>query len=180
MKIGAWLIIVFSCFSFMLSAYNLFNVATHPLKFKEEIIFYSKENDLSPTLIASVINVESSFKKDAKSNRNAIGLMQIKLSTANYLNTLNNQAEISEKELFSPSINIKYGCEYLKYLINKFNSIDTALAAYNSGETRVRSWLKSETYSLDGINLKYIPYEETNNYVKKVNKNIDYYKQFFK
>lgn len=179
MKIGIYLLLFFSCLVFTLSGYKLYLTFTHPLKFKEEIIFYAESYNLSSDLVASVINVESSFKETAKSNKNAIGLMQIKLSTANYINELNNQQTINEEELFIPSTNIKYGCLYLKYLIDKFDDINTALASYNAGETVVRAWLKSGVYSLDGKTLMYIPYKETRNYVKKINKDINYYKKLF-
>jgi len=39
----------------------------------------------------------------------------------------------------------------------------------------VRSWLNSGIYSTDKITLSYIPYEETRNYIKKINKNIKFY-----
>ena len=179
MKIGAWVLILFSCVAFGLCAYSLFNVFTHPLKFENEISFYSDKHNLSPALVASVINVESSFNEHAKSNKNAIGLMQIKLSTANYMNDLNNNEAIQESNLFSPKTNINLGCQYLRYLIDKFHNIETALAAYNAGETRVRTWLNSGIYSTDGVCLNYIPFKETKNYVKKINKNLKYYKKIF-
>lgn len=179
MKISVWILILLSCFAFALSGYKLYFALSHPLKFKEEIVFCANDYKLQPEFIASVINVESSFRKNSRSNKNAIGLMQIKLSTANYLNKINNLDEITETELFDPKTNIKYGCTYLQYLIKKFTSVNTAIAAYNAGETRVRTWLKSKEYSCDGINLNHIPYEETRNYVKKINKNIQYYEKLF-
>ncbi len=179
MKLGARILIFFSCVAFVLGLYNLFDVYTHPLKFENEIVSYAEKYELTPELIASVINVESSFNEKAKSNKDAIGLMQIKLTTANYVNDLNNQNEITENELFNPTTNIELGCQYLKYLINKFTDIDASLAAYNAGETRVRSWLNSGIYSTDGIKLSYIPYKETREYVEKINKNIKFYKKYF-
>lgn len=179
MKIGAWILIFFSCLAFGIGAYNLFNVFTHPLKFETEIIACANQYDLPAELIASVINVESSFKENSRSNKDAIGLMQLKLTTANYMNELNSQEEISEEDLFSPSTNINLGCQYLRYLIDKFGQVDTALASYNAGETRVRTWLNSGIYSLDGKTLMYIPYEETRNYVEKINKNLKYYSKIF-
>lgn len=179
MKLGAIVLIFFSCVAFVLSAYNLFNAYTHPLKFRSEIIYYAKKYDLSPALVSSVINVESSFNEHAKSNKNAIGLMQIKLSTANYINELNSNKAIDESELFKPETNIDLGCGYLKYLIDKFKNINTSLAAYNAGETNVRQWLKSGIYSTDGITLGFIPFKETRNYVEKINKNLKYYSKLF-
>ena len=180
MKFGACVLILFSCVACALSAYNLFMTYTHPLKFKNEIIVYATENQLQPELIASIINAESSFNKNAKSDKNAIGLMQIKLSTANYLSELSDKEKLTEQELFYPETNIKFGCEYLKYLIKKFENLNTALASYNAGETRVRSWLRSGIYSTDGKTLTFIPYKETRNYVKKINENIKFYKKYFK
>ena len=179
MKIGAWILIFFSCLAFGLSAYNLFNVFTHPLKFETEIVECALHYDLTPELIASVINVESSFKEHSKSNKDAIGLMQIKLTTANYMNELNKEKIITESELFNPTVNINLGCQYIKYLIDKFENVETALASYNAGETRVRSWLNTGIYSTDGKTLMYIPFEETRNYVEKINKNVKYYKKIF-
>ena len=194
MKFGAYIILIFSAFAFILSGYKLFLVYTHPLKYKEEIEEYSDMYNLPYELVASVINVESSFDENAKSSKGAIGLMQIKYSTAKYIvkyyssndylstNNLvnvneNNISLTSENDLFNPKINIEIGCMYLRYLINKFSSVDTALASYNAGETRVRVWLSDSNYSQDSKTLYNIPYKETKNYVKKVNNNINYYKK---
>ena len=155
MKIGGYLILTFSCVSFLLGFYKLFDAFTHPIKYENEIIFYSEKYQLSPSCVASIINVESSYNANAKSKKNAIGLMQIKLSTANYLCEIYNKNFLTEEELFSPETNIKFGCLYLKYLLEKFSNLNTALACYNAGETRVRSWLKS-SYSKDGETLKEI------------------------
>jgi len=179
MKFGAIVLIFFSCIAVTLSAFNLFLTYTHPLKYENVVIEGAKKYDLSPSLLASLINVESSFKPNVKSNKNAIGLMQIKLSTANYLDDLNGNEHVSETSLFEVKTNINYGCEYLNYLMKKFKDVNTTLAAYNAGETIVRSWLNSGIYSTDKITLSYIPYEETRNYIKKINKNIKFYNKYF-
>ena len=100
------------------------------------------------------------------------------LSTNNLVNVNENNISLtSENDLFNPKINIEIGCMYLRYLINKFSIVDTALASYNAGETRVRVWLSDSNYSQDSKTLYNIPYKETKNYVKKVNNNINYYKK---
>ena len=171
MKFGAILILIFSALTFALAGYKTYQVFLHPIKFENEIKTYSKIYELEPSIVASLINAESSYNENAKSNKNAIGLMQIKIETANYLDKLNGNDFITENKLFDAKTNIKYGCEYLRYLVDKFDDINTTLAAYNAGETRVRSWLKNKDYSIDGKTLKIIPFKETNNYVKKI-KNI--------
>ena len=164
----------------IVAGYKTFLSLSHPVRFKNDIIYFAEKNMLSPTVVASVINVESSYKKNAMSNKKAIGLMQIKLDTANYLNDINNTEHISETQLFDAKTNIEYGCMYLSYLVEKFEDIYTSLAAYNAGETRVRSWLKSEEFSADGKTLIYIPYKETANYIEKIKKNIKFYQKIYK
>ena len=153
----------------------------YPVKYTNEISTYANQNDIPPYIIASLVNTESSFDKNAYSNKKAIGLMQIKLSTAEYMiDYYNLPDEIDETQLFDVETNLKFGCLYLKYLQTKFKNLDTAFAAYNAGETVVRSWLKNEEYSSDGISLNYIPYQETAQYLNKINKNIKQYKKIKK
>ena len=71
-------------------------------------------------------------------------------------------------EITDPETNIKYGTYYLSYLYQRFNSWETALAAYNAGHNRIAGWLSDTRYSDDGVNLKDIPIEETKNYVNRV------------
>jgi len=168
MKKGAFLLIFMIIFTFSLAGYKFIVAISHPLKYQETIIKYANIYDLSPTLIASIINTESSFNTGAVSNKDAIGLMQIKLTTANYLNDLHKRDHIKREDLFDSEINIEYGCMYLKYLMDRFDDQYTAISAYNAGETRVRTWLKDKEYSSDGITLNNIPYKETRNYLIKI------------
>ena len=179
MKFWAILILVFSAFTFVFAGYKTYRVFLHPIKFENEIRTYSKTYDLNASVVASLINTESAYNNNAKSNKNAIGLMQIKLETANYLDEINNRKPVTEKQLFNSKINIRYGCEYLRYLFDKFDDLYTSLAAYNAGETRVRSWLKNPDYSIDGKTLNLIPFKETNNYVKKIKNNIKFYNNIY-
>lgn len=179
MKWLTWCLLFFAISTFALAFFNLYQVFSHPLNYEQEISTYAKEFNLSPDLVASVINTESRFIESAKSYKRAIGLMQIKLTTANYMCTILGEQTITEDELFNPDTNIKYGCAYLNYLIKKFENTQTVLAAYNAGETIVRAWLSDGIHSIDGKNLSHIPYKETRNYVQKINKNMEYYSKIF-
>ena len=148
----------------------------YPLKYEEIIILNSKEYNLSTQLIASVINVESGFKKNEVSTKGAIGLMQIMPTTAIWIaEKLSLDTSNITENLKDPEFNINLGCYYFKYLIKKFEDVNTALFAYNAGEGNVINWLKDKRYSTDGKVLNSCPYDETNNYVKKVNRNIRVY-----
>ncbi len=166
-------------FALCLAGYNVFLALSHPIKYQNEIIKISKKYNLSASLIASMINVESSYDINAKSSKGACGLMQIKLDTANYVAEIYNLDYLNENDLYIANINIEYGALYLKYLINKFDILDTAIIAYNAGETVVRNWLNSGVYSTDKKSLNYIPYAETRNYLEKIKDNIKYYNKLY-
>jgi len=145
-----------------------------PLKYKGYINKYAYQYDLSPQLVASVINEESGFNKDAVSSVGAIGLMQIMPSTGEYISQLLNE-DYKYKMLFEPETNIRYGCFYLNYLKTKFKDEKTVLCAYNAGESTVMSWLKNDSLSSDGKTLTKIPYNATAKYVKEIVKHKRYY-----
>ena len=89
--------------------------------------------------------------------------------------------ELYEKQkMFEPETNIKYGCFYLRYLIDKFSDLDAVICAYNAGQGNVKSWLENNEYSSDGKTLKKIPFQETENYLNRVRKSYFYYKNRYK
>jgi soluble lytic murein transglycosylase-like protein len=85
----------------------------------------AERNNLSPELVAAVIQAESDFRVRLVSDKKATGLMQIVPSTGRDLGASN---------LFDPSENIAAGTKYLRYLLNRFPDQRIALAAYNAGE----------------------------------------------
>lgn len=148
----------------------------YPLKYKKEIIKWGEEYSVSPSIIASVIYAESGFNKDAKSDNGAIGLMQILPSTAKWVCGQIN-IDYNNQTLFEPEKNIQIGSYYLKYLMNKFNHLNTVLASYNAGEGNVMLWLINSEYSNDKSTIKTTPFKQTNAYIEKVNSVIDIYQK---
>ena len=147
-----------------------------PLKYIDSIKEYSDEFNVDKFLILSVIKVESNFNKSALSEKNAKGLMQVIDSTANYVAK---QLHVESFDIFDEDTNIRFGIYYLSYLINKFEIVKTALCAYNAGEGNVKKWLNDSRYSFDGKNLTYIPFSETRNYIKKIEKSFSKYKKLY-
>lgn len=127
------------------------------------------ESRLEPSLVYAVIKAESGFCETARSRVGAIGLMQLMPSTAIFVCEMEG-IPFRLEDLDRGEYNIKIGCLYLTYLIDKFSCKNTALAAYNAGEGTVGAWLSDERYSIDRVNLIEIPYAETAQYVKKVEK----------
>lgn len=151
---------------------------SHPLLYEEYVEKYSRDYSVPPEIIYSIINTESAFKSDVVSIKGAVGLMQITPDTFDWL--MNKMGEnLSDGLLYDPNTNIKYGTYFLRYLHNEFDDWDIAFAAYNAGLNRVKNeWMKNPEYIKDG-KIMYIPFEETRNYVKKVNNNREIYKKLY-
>jgi soluble lytic murein transglycosylase len=150
-----------------------------PLKYKEIIDKYSKLKGVDPYLIIALIKQESSFKADVTSPSKAYGLMQLLLKTANKM-AKKFKRKVYRVNLFNPEINIKYGIEYFKTLLAKYQgNISYALAAYNAGDHRVDTWLP-QMGSIDNEEfVEMIPFTETRNYVKLIIRNYHYYKFYY-
>jgi hypothetical protein len=103
---------------------------------------------LSPELVLAVVRVESLFDPNARSGKNAQGLMQLIPDTAE---------RFGVKNSWDPIQNLKGGMAYLRWLLALFQGdLQLALAGYNAGERAVEAH--------QGIP----PYAETKTYVAKV------------
>lgn len=148
------------------------------VKYSEYVEKYSKEYNVDKYLIYATIKAESNFNKNAQSKKGAKGLMQLLDSTgqeiANGLNiTFNND------DLFDANINIMLGTKYLSKLMQKYNNIELALAAYNAGSGNVDNWINTNKIKSDGSDVENIPFKETNYYVRKILKDYRIYKQLY-
>ncbi|MCY6485064.1 lytic transglycosylase domain-containing protein [Clostridium aestuarii] len=141
----------------------------YPIKYEEYIYKYSKQYNLNPYVVAAVIKTESKFNKDATSKKNACGLMQITPSTAKEISQKIKIKDFEVDMLYDPELNINMGCWYLSDLRKEFGAnMELILAAYNGGRGNVKKWLNSSEHSKDGETLQYIPFKETDKYIKKV------------
>jgi hypothetical protein len=115
--------------------------------YAELIAAAAQAHGVDPMLVQALIQVESNYKPRAKSNKGAMGLMQLMPATAREYNVRN---------AYDPKSNIDAGVRKLKSLIDKWGGLDLALAAYNAGEGAVARF--------KGIP----PYRETQNYVSRI------------
>lgn len=151
-----------------------------PIKHEEYILKYSNENNLDPFLVLAVIKAESKFDSEARSHKDAIGLMQITPDTAKWAAKEMGLGDFKSDYLLNEEYNIRMGCWYLANLREEFQKQDLYIAAYNAGRGRVSAWLQDKNYSSDGTNIDYIPYSETKKYVDRVNTYYRIYKFLYK
>jgi soluble lytic murein transglycosylase-like protein len=113
----------------------------------EIITSMAETHGVDPLLVRALIRVESGDQPTARSNKGAMGLMQLMPSTARLYKVRNP---------YDPKANIAAGVKHLKSLLDRFRDVDLALAAYNAGEGAVKKF--------NGIP----PYRETRDYVSRI------------
>lgn len=104
----------------------------------------SKRYGYDPLFILALIKVESSFEKDAISNKGAMGYLQMKPSTGIDLARRGGIDWEDKYSLFRSDYNLHLGTLYLSELIFKFKNIKHAIIAYNLGETETRRRLRAD------------------------------------
>ena len=83
--------------------------------------------------------------------------------------------ELTEENIFEPDININLGTKYIAQLVEKYECLEVALAAYNAGSGNVDKWIKNGTIKADGSDIENIPFKETNTYVRKILRDYEIY-----
>jgi soluble lytic murein transglycosylase-like protein len=91
------------------------------------------ENGLEPAAVFGLIATESRFDARAVGRSGAIGLMQIKPSTARAYDP-----HVTRARLFNPEINLRFGLTHLRRELAHFGHDWTlGLLSYNMGRTRL-------------------------------------------
>jgi len=108
----------------------------------------SLEQRLDPQLVRAIIQVESAWNVKARSEKGALGLMQLMPETAR---------RFGVSDPFNAKENISGGTRYLRFLLDLFHeNLNYSLAAYNSGEKAVSAWKDVP------------PYAETRTYLRRI------------
>ncbi len=113
----------------------------YPLAYESIIRAHARNYRLDPALLAAVIYHESRFRPRARSASGALGLMQLLPSTAKGIALRTGGSRFRVGDLYDPEINVRYGCWYLRHLLDKYGEERMALAAYNAGQRNVDRWL---------------------------------------
>ena len=171
------LIIVLICV-FIYKYKDLILRRIYPIEYNRLVEKYSEEYDVDKYLVFAIIKAESNFDEEAASSKGAKGLMQLMDSTAEEI-AASLDINLDEDDILLPEVNINLGTKYISMMMKKYNCIELALAAYNAGSGNVDSWIKDGILKEDGSDIENIPYKETNNYVRKILRDYEIYKDLY-
>jgi soluble lytic murein transglycosylase len=145
----------------------------YPFYYRPAIEQQAKVFGLDPLFVATVIRQESGFRPHARSGVGAVGLMQIMPKTAQWASAQLGIKNFDVSTLEDPSVNLRVGCWYLRYLFTQFHDPAMVLAAYNGGEGNLAYW-----GTLQGEQLKHA-FPETQGYVAQGMKTYARYKALY-
>ncbi len=138
-----------------------------PVVYEDIINKYTFEFEQSPYLFMSLVREESHFNKYAKSSVGALGLGQVMLDTAKFIE----KKPLTKENLLDEEENIKIAVKYFDYLTQFFKKNDyLAILSYNAGPGNINKWLNDSNIKSDEVDIfvENIPYLETKNYIKKI------------
>jgi soluble lytic murein transglycosylase-like protein len=135
---------------------QLSSAALDTTAFEDLIRSASGRHNVDANLVRAVIKAESDFRSNARSNKGAMGLMQLMPDTARLHNVV---------DAYDPSENVDGGVRHLRMLLDRYQGdIELSLAAYNAGSGAVEKH--------GGIP----PFAETREYVRRVLRLYDSYR----
>jgi len=118
-----------------------------PADFEGVIERTARMHGLPPALVKAVIRAESNFDPEARSNKGAMGLMQLMPQTARAMGV---------DDPWHAEENVRGGTRYLRSMVNRYGDVRLALAAYNAGPQAVDRYGDVP------------PFHETQEYVRRV------------
>jgi soluble lytic murein transglycosylase len=142
----------------------------YPLAYEPIIRGHARNYGLDAALVAAVIYQESKFRVDARSKSGARGLMQLRPQTAHGIALRTGGTQFRLDDLENPELNVRYGCWYLRHLLQKYGDERLALAAYNAGQANVDEWRREG---------RGIAFAETRAYVTRVQDLVGVYRDAY-
>jgi soluble lytic murein transglycosylase len=140
---------------------------------------------IEPGLLLGLMRQESAFDQRAVSWAGARGLMQLMPATAKEVARGLNLPFSRRRLLDDKYYNLTIGTAYLSEVLSTFGGTYVlAVAGYNAGPNRVKSWLRGfgdfRTGQIDAVDwIEMIPFDETRNYVQRVIENLQVYRAIF-
>ncbi len=152
----------------------------YPTPYRTEILRFAKPRGLDPRFVLAIMKEESQFRPRVKSPAAARGLLQLTLDAASRYAKRAGVRNLTENQLYEPSVSIAIGSAYLAELKQLFPSLYEAVAAsYNGGEDNVSRWVKRAKQTGRGVFTSEVGFTESKNYVFKVMSSYHAYQQLY-
>jgi soluble lytic murein transglycosylase len=151
----------------------------YPLVDGDELQRAARANKLDPWLVAGLIRQESYFNPHAVSVANARGLMQVLPSVGEEVARSLRFPVWSPAVLFDADANLQLGTAHLAAFMKEYDTLPRVLAAYNAGGSRVTRWSTKAGMDDPELFVERIPYVETRDYVRIVQRNADMYRMLY-
>ncbi|MBI5560271.1 MAG: lytic transglycosylase domain-containing protein [Deltaproteobacteria bacterium] len=104
------------------------------------IVEEGRRYDFDPLFILALIETESTFYNWSRSNKGAMGLMQVLPGTGRMVAGELNIPWDGDETLFNPFHNVRIGLRYFSTLLGMYkDDLDKALAAYSSGPSYIEA-----------------------------------------
>lgn len=136
--------------------------------YDKQIRHAARQTDLPPAWIYGVMRQESLFLARAASSSDALGLLQLKLSTARDVARKLGLPKPDREDLFDPELNVRLGSAYLRQMTDRYGGqFVLTVASYNAGPNAVARWLPAAPMDAD-VWIENVPYNETRGYVQRI------------
>jgi len=143
----------------------------YPMIDQDELARDATANGLDPALVAGLIRQESSFTPHALSVAGARGLMQVLPSVGQEVARSLSFPMWSPSLLYDPDANLEIGTAHLAAFSKQYGALPRVLAAYNAGGSRVDRWSAKAGTDDPDVFIERIPFVETRDYVRIVQRN---------
>lgn len=151
----------------------------YPFAYEDLVRVEAQARQVDPTLIAALIRQESNFEPRAVSRAGAAGLMQIMPEVGRKLAASHGLRSWRDPLLRQPEVNVQLGTAHLGSLLRQYRDVTHALAAYNAGSGRVARWLTKRGAEDPEVFVERIPFTETRDYVRIVQRNQALYRRLY-
>ncbi|HET8650179.1 MAG TPA: transglycosylase SLT domain-containing protein, partial [Gemmatimonadales bacterium] len=155
--------------------YRLIYPATHA----DALVADATERGLDPAFVAALVRQESMFNPDARSGAGARGLMQLMPKVGHGLAKSLDFPFWDPVLLYQPDVNLQLGTLHLSELARRYDAPVHILAAYNAGASRVDRWREKVGVDDPELFAERIPYTETRDYVRIIQRNEDFYRALY-
>ncbi len=151
----------------------------YPVVHRDVLMAEARDLGLDPPLVAGLIRQESHFNPRATSPAGARGLMQVMPSVGAQLARNAGFPYWDPALLYQPDVSMQLGTRHLATSAERYTQLAHVLAAYNAGGSRVARWTARNGASDPEVFIERIPFAETRDYVRIVQRNADLYRAIY-